>query len=314
MSSEQIELRNALGQFATGVTVVTTFDEEQKPVGVTASSFNSVSLDPPLILWSLSKNALSMPAFKTSGGFNVHVLAAHQQDMSNNFARSQGDKFESVAFATCEQGFPVLPEYAALFRCRTYFEYEGGDHIIFVGEVLEHKTNDLPVLIFHGGKYAEAQAKPTELPDAGIDLESGQFSENFLLYLISRAHFQTSQPIRASWSDKGLSDEEYFCISLLSMNGDLSKDAIGERLRHTGHAPDNEIFSRLERKGLVSFTGSGECHLEEAGRDVFIELLAQSKSLEEELAKHFTQGELQTAINVMKKIIAITGKDIPDLW
>ncbi len=312
-NSKQIELRNALGQFATGVTVVTTIDEQGNPVGVTASSFNSVSLDPPLILWSLSKNALSMPAFKSSGGFNVHVLAAHQQDMSNNFARSQGDKFENIEFATCEQGFPVLEEYAALFRCRTHFEYEGGDHIIFVGEVVEHKANNLPVLIFHGGKYAEAQPKPSEEKNEGVDLSKGQFSDDFLLYLISRAHFQTSMPVRTSWAEKGLSDEEYFCISLLSMNGDLSQTDISERLMHTGHAPNQEIFERLERKNIITID-QGILSLTDEGRNIFIELLAQSKSLEEQLTKHFTQNELNTATNVLKKIISITGESIPKLW
>ncbi len=314
MSVQQIELRNALGQFATGVTVVTTLDEKNKPVGVTASSFNSVSLDPPLILWSLSKNAMSMPAFTNSGGFNVHVLAAHQQDISSNFASSQGDKFENIPFETCQQGFPILGDYAALFRCRTHFKYEGGDHIIFVGEVLEYQANDLPVLIFHSGRYAEALTKPSAQPKEGIDLKTGQFTDNFLLYLISRAHFQTSLPVRSSWADKGLSDEEYFCITLLSMNGDLSQDDIAARLLHTGHAPDDEIFARLERKDLISRISDGKFHLEKGGRKVFIELLAQSKSLEEQLSKHFTQSELETATNVLKKIIKITGKDIPTLW
>ena len=111
--------RNALGQFATGVTIVTTKDAGGNPVGVTASSFNSVSLDPPLVLWSLAKTAHSMPAYENSGGFNVHVLASHQSDLSNQFARPSDDKFDGVAWKNCDQDFPVLPEYAALFRCKT---------------------------------------------------------------------------------------------------------------------------------------------------------------------------------------------------
>jgi len=133
-----IPFRNALGQFATGVTIVTTAEENGAPVGVTASSFNSVSLDPPLILWSLAKTAQSMPAYQNSGGFNVHVLAAHQSDLSNSFARSNSDKFADVKWTQCDAGFPLLPEYAALFRCKTHFQYEGGDHIIFVGEVTDY--------------------------------------------------------------------------------------------------------------------------------------------------------------------------------
>jgi len=116
------EFRNALGQFATGVTIVTTIDSQAKPVGVTASSFNSVSLDPPLVLWSLAKTAHSMPAYQNAGGFNVHVLASHQSNLSNQFARPADDKFSGVDWSLCEQGFPLLPEYAALFSCKTQMQ------------------------------------------------------------------------------------------------------------------------------------------------------------------------------------------------
>ena len=217
--------RNALGQFATGVTIVTTVDDTNLPVGVTASSFNSVSLDPPLVLWSLSKNAKSMPAYQNSGGFNVHVLASHQMDLSNKFARSEEDKFENVEWSRCKEGMPVLAEYAALFKCKTNFQYEGGDHIIFVGEVISYETNDLPVLVFHAGKYAYAKQKPIkhEPQPAGIDLGLGQFSNDFLLYLLSRAHFQTSFPVRKECLKMGVSEPEYFCLSLLSMSGPIPK-------------------------------------------------------------------------------------------
>ena len=112
------KFRNALGQFATGVTVVTTTDANGNPVGVTASSFNSVSLDPPLVLWSLAKNAKSMPAYQKSGGFNIHILASHQDVLSNQFARPSEDKFSGVTWDPCENGHPVLSEYAS---CSTKF-------------------------------------------------------------------------------------------------------------------------------------------------------------------------------------------------
>ncbi|WP_321393824.1 flavin reductase family protein [Emcibacter sp.] len=152
------EFRDALGQFATGVTVMTTATEEGKPVGVTASSFNSVSLDPPLVLWSLAKSAASMRVYEKSGGFNVHILAAHQEEISNQFARPGDDKFRDIDWKPCDRGYPVLPEYAALFRCETKFQYEGGDHVIFVGKVMEYETRNSPVLVFHQGAYAELKS------------------------------------------------------------------------------------------------------------------------------------------------------------
>lgn len=309
------EFRNALGQFATGVTIVTTTEEDGTPVGVTASSFNSVSLDPPLILWSLAKTAKSMPAYQNSGGFNVHVLAAHQSDLSNTFAKSSTDKFDGIDWSSCDLGFPQLPEYAAQFRCKTHFQYEGGDHIIFVGEVIDYTSHDLPVLVFQGGRYADAKQKQASQASSepNVDLGQGQFTDNFLLYLLSRAHFQSSYPTRKAFKAIGMSEPEYFCLSLLSMSGALNVDEIISRLEHTGHSPDNEIFARLLRKGWVRADGD-KIDISDSGRDTFISLLAQAKALEEQLVKHFTEDELSGAQAFLKKLIDVTGSEIPELW
>jgi 3-hydroxy-9,10-secoandrosta-1,3,5(10)-triene-9,17-dione monooxygenase reductase component len=150
------EFRSALGSFATGVTVVTTATEDQMPVGVTASSFNSVSLDPPLVLWSLAKKSNSLGAFQESGHFAVHILSSAQEDLSNSFAKSGTDKFGDVNWQPGQLGSPTLSEYAAKFECRTMHQYEGGDHIIFVGEVVAFEKRDHAPLLFYRGRYAEA--------------------------------------------------------------------------------------------------------------------------------------------------------------
>lgn len=309
------EFRNALGQFATGVTVVTTQDDTGAPVGVTASSFNSVSLDPPLVLWSLAKSSNSMPAYENSGGFNVHILASHQDALSNQFARPSDNKFAGVDWKPCENGHPVLPEYAALFRCETQYQYEGGDHVIFVGKVVDYETHNYPVLVFHGGKYADAKlkAKKPEMDIPAVDLDGGQYTEEFMLYLVSRAHFQSSYPTRKACAAIGMSEPEYFCLSILSMSKSLSAGEIVARLEHTGHHPDDEIFSRLTRKGWV--TGSKDAiAISESGRETFIKLLSQAKALEEQIMKYFTDEELTGAKAFLKKLVKITGKDIPELW
>lgn len=314
-SPDPKEFRNALGQFATGVTIVTTIDDAGKPIGVTASSFNSVSLDPPLVLWSLAKTARSMSAYQNSGGFNVHVLASHQDDLSNQFARPSDDKFAGVDWEKCDSGFPLLPECAALFRCTTTFQYEGGDHIIFVGKVIDFKRNELPPLLFHSGRYADKKVKSDEtlIKDPSVNLADGTFSENFLLYLISRAHFQTSNPVREGARNIGLSETEYFCLSILAMNGVLGEEEVISRLEHTGHVPDADIFDRLSRKALIKRDGP-KITIAEQGRNIFVEFLSMSKSLDEQIKKHFTPDELADAISFLKKVIDITGSDIPELW
>jgi flavin reductase (DIM6/NTAB) family NADH-FMN oxidoreductase RutF len=146
------EFRNALGSFATGVTIITTRDAEGAPVGITASSFNSVSLDPPLVLFSLARTARSLPAFAGAQHWAVHILRAEQEELCGRFARSGADKFAGLDFASGEGGAPLLGGCAARMQCRTAFRYEGGDHLIFVGEVLAFDRAEAPPLVFHAGR------------------------------------------------------------------------------------------------------------------------------------------------------------------
>lgn len=158
---DSAKFRAALGGFATGVTVVTTLDDEGTPFGVTASSFNSVSLDPPLVLWSLARTAQSIAAFQASGHFAVHVLAAEQEALSNHFSRSGGDKFASLKWNKGSLGSPLFAKFASRFECQTLHQYEGGDHIIFVGKVVGFDQQDEKPLVFHQGAYAELAPQKT---------------------------------------------------------------------------------------------------------------------------------------------------------
>ena len=156
--------RDALGQFATGVTIITARDADNRPVGVTANSFNSVSLDPPLVLWSLAKSSRSMPAFEQAIDFNVHILASDQDALSNRFASRSADKFAGLDIG--EDGPPLLDGCTARFRCKTRHSYEGGDHVIFVGEVVGFEHDEKPPLLFHNGDYADKKrriAKPDNI-------------------------------------------------------------------------------------------------------------------------------------------------------
>lgn len=156
MSDEQKKFRTALGKFPTGVTIITTRDPSGIAVGVTASSFNSVSLNPPLILWSLGRDSATLNSFCAAEGFNVHVLGNHQSDLSNTFARTGSNKFAGLNIDDPCSPYPLLPDYAALFRCKTKHQYDGGDHIIFVGEVQSFDTRDVEPLIYCGGRYTNA--------------------------------------------------------------------------------------------------------------------------------------------------------------
>ena len=153
------EFRAALGTFATGVTIVTACDAAGQPVGITANSFNSVSLAPPLVLWSLARVAGSMPAFERGSHYAINILASDQHALAIRFASKDVDRFDGVAFRLGASGVPLLDGAAAVFECFNRSRYEEGDHVIFVGEVERCvKRDGAHPLIFHGGRYF------TELP------------------------------------------------------------------------------------------------------------------------------------------------------
>ena len=150
------QLRDVLGTFVTGVTVVTTRDADGNLHGVTANSFSSVSLDPPLVLWSQSLASRSHSAFNGSETFAINILADDQIAVSNQFAKSRGDKFEGVEFDAGLGGAPVLRGVAACLECSKVATYPGGDHVVFLGKVERmHQSNKRP-LAFGGGRYMVA--------------------------------------------------------------------------------------------------------------------------------------------------------------
>ncbi|QCI65250.1 flavin reductase family protein [Phreatobacter stygius] len=148
--------RRALGQFATGVAIVTAHGGAGEAIGLTMSSFNSVSIDPPLILFSADRKALSLPAMLVARGYAVNILSRGQEHLSNQFARAQADKWAAVASAPGHAEAPLLHGALAHFECEPYAHYDGGDHVIFVGKVIRFSTPaDLETqpLLFFRGKY-----------------------------------------------------------------------------------------------------------------------------------------------------------------
>lgn len=156
-------LRQALGRFATGVTVITTRTPDGKYEGLTANSFSAVSLDPPLVLWSLRLASPSLPGFKEAGHFVVNVLSAEQSQTSRHFATPRHDKFENVVFSPGIAGCPLLDGSLAIFECRTESMIEGGDHMIFIGRVVCAHHRDAAPLIFAAGQYGTHLPLPDDV-------------------------------------------------------------------------------------------------------------------------------------------------------
>jgi flavin reductase (DIM6/NTAB) family NADH-FMN oxidoreductase RutF len=153
MPIEPNELRRVMGHFATGVTIITTISKSGQPYGLTANAFTSVSLNPPLLLVSVDKKAESYPFFEESKVFTVNFLAEDQETLSRKFAVSGGDKFTGVAFRTGANGVPILEGSLAYLECKVYASYEGGDHMLFLGEIEQAETRDVKPLLFYRGGY-----------------------------------------------------------------------------------------------------------------------------------------------------------------
>src|ERR1700748_2975003 len=147
------DFRNALGTFATGVTIITASTAEGKPYGLTCNSFASVSLNPPLVLWSLGMFSQGLSTFQNASHFTVNVLGASQQDLSNKFAKSSNDNVAGVDWIPGLGGAPVLANCVANFQCRAANRYYGGDHIIFLGAVEAYSYNRNEPLLFARGGY-----------------------------------------------------------------------------------------------------------------------------------------------------------------
>lgn len=147
-------LRRSMGCFATGVTIVTAPNTDGPPVGMTVSSFNSVSIEPPLVLFSIARTARSLADLERAETYAVNVLSSAHVDLSNRFARAGEDKWDGVEFVLGEGGVPIFDDAVGSFDCVPYATYDGGDHLIFVGEVVRHRSADhLEPLLFYRGGY-----------------------------------------------------------------------------------------------------------------------------------------------------------------
>lgn len=147
------QFRNVLGRFATGVTVVTTAAADGTPLGVTVNSFTSVSLDPPLVLFCLERDAFCRPAFERASHFAVNILGSGQRALSDRFAEPSQDKWNDLEFRTGDHGCPLLPGTLGALECERHAMHDGGDHVILIGRVVSLDANSGSPLVYFRGAY-----------------------------------------------------------------------------------------------------------------------------------------------------------------
>ena len=300
------EFRDALSSFATGVTVVTCLDSNGAPVGATASSFNSVSMDPPLILWSITKAAYSADAFINAKHFVVNVLSAEQIDISNKFARSGTDKFADVVVDQGIGGVPILPGTITCFECEAWATYDGGDHEIIVGKVKGLLSAAGPGLVFYRGAYATAEAIPTFSSVETNDV--GHFLDDYLLYYMTRATHQMGEEFHQLVADDGLTTKEWRVLASLynenSMSlADLAKSTMVDQATLLELAMDLQKHNMARVQQLdagTKVTGTT------AGKNRVEHLIEDTRKVEKNALEGLDSDAADTLKTILKGIIQNT--------
>ncbi|HEY6870035.1 MAG TPA: flavin reductase family protein [Novosphingobium sp.] len=293
------DFRSALGAFATGVTIVTATAADGTDVGMTANSFNSVSLDPPMVLWSIGKSALSRDAFTHAAHFAVHILASGQEDLSNRFARRGEDKFAGLELERGLGGVPLLRGCAARFKCRTAYVYEGGDHDIIVGEVLEFDHFETAPLVFHRGKYSA-------IAPAGAG--RAEFASSSLGFLLARAQYAVFRSIREELERLTIDLDQYFALAALGARA-MAAGEIAGLGGFYDRAFGPATAAELKRRGLIEDcpgAATDLLQLTSDGRRLMWQLVAIGKDAESSLLEQFEPWERQWLLSALDRIASAT--------
>jgi len=288
------DFRRALSQFPTGVTVITTIDAEGNPVGVTASSFNSVSMDPTLVLWSIDKGANSLSAFENAEFFAVNVLASDQVSTSNNFASRGQDKFANAQYSSGLGNTPILDHYAAQFECKTWAVYEGGDHLILVGEVKKYRSNDnAEPLVFSRGSYAISAQHPEMVKSSAPDSNDNDddFVNDYLLYLLRETYQRFSANLYPKLNEQcNVTPEEW---RILARMVNASSIEISE-LTNMVMQPElnlRETADRMVTKGLIEYRNENMLEVTEKGQTIAKEMKEIALNEEKALLDQLDSGQ-----------------------
>lgn len=316
-----MEFRRALALFATGVTVVTTH-HDGVDVGVTANSFSSVSLDPPLILWSLAKRSSSIAAFRRAEFFAVNLLSIAQRSISNSFARSglaPGEKFSGVEITRGIGNTPLLEGCSARFECQTMHQYEAGDHVIFVGKVSRFERWNRTPLVFLSGEYgiaARAQFDACAARQGDVGAEP-TWDSDALSYPLSRVYLQFTLAQTAPLKAVGIEDRlEFAILAALLVKGEASVDDVRNLFFYTSRPISDAVIDALQRRKLIDLDSlKGLMRLTLEGHHSIVRAIAAEQEWESSALEPLTHGEAIVLKQLLRKVMRATDQNsIPTPW
>lgn len=296
--------RRTLGQFATGVTVIAT-ERDGQPVGVTANSFSSLSLDPPLILWSIARTSRSFQAFSAASHFCVSILGENQIDVSQKLSSSREDKFGEVDWSAGIGGAPVIGGAIATLECSTDAVHDGGDHIILIGRVLRHCRYAGKALLYANGQYGVSDEHPAtkaQTSDDAVPPSLHSLRELPLTTLLYLAHHNSSAAFERHRREENISLTQSRILAALTRQEPLSRQAIVRQVYMTQLTVDDALGELMQR-GCLQVEGEEQFRLSDAGRALASSIRTRLQQYEREQLAGISAERLDITRDVLARFI-----------
>lgn len=295
------ELRNCFGKFATGITVITALDPDGAKIGLTVNSFSSLSLDPPMILWSLDNRSHNLDALKKASHFSVNVLASDQMDISNNFASRAEDKFEDIDITQGKSGIPLLKGTVAHLECKNVQQIDGGDHLVFIGEVEHFDVTDKKPLLYANGQYAVAARHPgTKLPEP--DDIAREATDDFIVPLLLRSYWEISDPFYQELQDANIPVAHARILVHLSHTPELTAPELADAIR-VDMASVAMSVSWLCDNGHLEKNDDDKLILSDQGMSHLSNVQKRAERFEQEVLDGYSNQEVDMLKTMLRKLI-----------
>lgn len=294
--------RRCLGQYPTGVTIITARHDGQL-LGMAVNSFAAVSLAPPLVLWSIRRESRSAQAFLDAGHFAVSILAEGQVDVSQAFGASAPDRFDKVAWQPGLAGAPLIEGAIAHLECRTDVVHDGGDHYILIGRVLRQERFDGAPLVFAQGQYAVTQSHPHLTAPATMPAppaSAGPEGSPPFLRLLGSASLRTSQAFQVHRDALDLSTATARILSVL-YEGPRTSDEL-EHATYLGRLNLEDALAHLASRGLLARTVAGRHELTAAGRERCEALAQRSEHFARERLEGLAPADIEATLRVLNAL------------
>jgi 4-hydroxyphenylacetate 3-hydroxylase, reductase component len=296
-------LRKAFGKFTTGVTVITA-NSGGTLVGMTANSFSSVSLNPPLVLWSLRKSSTSFDAFMSATHFAINVMSTTQIPLSQHFARSSDKKFADIAFRKGLGGSPIFDDTTAIFECGVESKTEAGDHVIIIGRVLNFEHDEVPPLVFSEGRYQAAIEHPsTRLSASQSQIEDADDPlHQFFSVLLLRAFHRMVDHAADVRAAEGITANESRMLNIATAYPGKALEMLRPVTRLSDSAVDDTLQS-LSEKGLLTVGTDDTVVVTEAGQNCSERIKSHIATIEEHVLRGVPDKQVQEFRRLLAKII-----------